>query len=198
MGSRSAKTGKKRRKGEKSPALVTTTKAKAKDEDWGLFEILRGPLGPIVDILGPLATGRVAVSIIVILLLFIWFRGPGRQSSSVGYAGNSRPGQIAAYDEIWRREESELWDWLEQRVGVDGLMLKDRSAQRATKDVEKEAKSKLKQRQRILGGKDIDAKLREERMSEREMDEAIRVTQERLHVLKDVVDKRKSKQGVSG
>jgi hypothetical protein len=35
-------------------------------------------------------------------------------------------------------------------------------------------------------------------MSEREMEDAIRVTQERLHVLKDVVEKRKSKQGVGG
>jgi hypothetical protein len=57
---------------------------------------------------------------------------------------------------------------------------------------------RLKQRQKVLAGKDLGAKLAEERMSEREMEDAIRVTQERLHVLKDVVERRKSKQGVVG
>jgi hypothetical protein len=112
--------------------------------------------------------------------------------------GYSSANRIAAYEEIWRKEESELWDWLEERVGLEGLAPGDGAGIGRTKDAKQDSKIKLKQRQKILGGKDVEAKLNEERMSEREMEDAIRVTQERLHVLKDVVEKRKSKQGVGG
>ena len=197
VGSKSAKAGKKRRKGEKSPVAVTATKTREKQEDWGMFDVFRGPLGPVVSILKPLANGSMAISIIVFLLLFIWFRGSSRASAGVGYPAYSTSDKIAAYEKLWRKEESELWEWLEERVGVDGLVGREGLQQKAKpKNAKKDAETKLKQRLKIIGGKDVNAKLQEERMSEREMDEAIRITQERLYVLKDVVEKRKSKQGV--
>jgi hypothetical protein len=99
---------------------------------------------------------------------------------------------------MWRKEESELWGWLEARVGLDGLGRGENEGPAISRDAPKDSKVRLKQRQKILGGKDVEAKLNEERMSEREMEDAIRVTQERLHVLKHVVERRKSKQGVGG
>jgi len=193
VGSKSAKAGKKRRKGEKSTVVVTTTTTQQKEEDWGIFELFRGPLGPVVSIFRPLANGNVAVGIIVCLLLFIWFRGPSRHSAGVGYPAHSGSDRIAAYEELWRREESELWDWLEERVGIDGLVPKDGLESRNTKNTEKDAKLKLKQRQRILGGKDAGARLQEERMSEREIQAALHLTEERLHTLRNVVERRRSK-----
>ena len=199
IGSKSAKAGKKRRKGATSPVSVTTTEPQKKEEDWGMFDFLRGPLGPVVGIFQPLANGSAAFSIIVILLFLLWFRGPSQPSAGgVGYVGYSSANRIAAYEEMWRKEESELWDWIENRVGLDGLSLGDGARFGKSKDANQESKLKLKQRQKILGGKDAEAKLNEERMSQREMEDAIRVTQERLHVLKGVVERQKSKQGVRG
>jgi hypothetical protein len=199
VGSKSAKAGKKRRKGATSPVPIMTTEPQKKEEDWGIFDFLRGPLGPVVSIFKPMANGPVAISIIILLLFLLWFRGPSRPpAGSVGYMGYSSANRIAAYEEIWRKEESELWDWLEERVGLEWLAPGDGAGIGRTKDAKQDSKIKLKQRQKILGGKDVEAKLNEERMSEREMEDAIRVTQERLHVLKDVVEKRKSKQGVGG
>jgi hypothetical protein len=164
-----------------------------------VFEVLRGPLDPVVSLLKPAANGRVAIGIIVILLFWLWFRGLSRPSAgSVGYLGYSSANRMAAYEELWHREESELWDWLEERVGFDGLPLGDNAGNVKRREGMKDSKAMLKRRQKILSGKDVEAKLDEERMSEREMEDAIRVTQERLHVLRDVVEKRKTKQGVGG
>ena len=44
-----------------------------------------------------------------------------------------------------------------------------------------------------MKGYSVEAKLREEKMSEREMEDAIRVTQERLLVLQKAVEKQKVK-----
>jgi hypothetical protein len=121
VGSKSAKAGKKRRKGATSPVPIMTTEPQKKEEDWGIFDFLRGPLGPVVSIFKPMANGPVAISIIILLLFLLWFRGPSRPpAGSVGYMGYSSANRIAAYEEIWRKEESELWDWLEERVGLEG------------------------------------------------------------------------------
>ena len=79
------------------------------------------------------------------------------------------PERIAAYEEIWRREESELWDWLEERVGMERL---------------REATRNPGER------KNLEDKLRDEKMEERELDSAIRVTEEKLKVLKGGVEKK--------
>jgi hypothetical protein len=199
VGSKSAKTGKKKRKGATSPVPAATTEPQKKEESWGMFDFLRGPLDPVVGIFKPVANGPVAIGIILILLFLLWFRGPSRPpAGDVGYMGYSRANRIAAYEEMWHKEESELWDWLEARVGLEGLALGEKTGTAILRDTTNDSKAKLKQRQKILGWKDVEARLNEERMSEREMEDAIRVTQERLHVLKDVVDRRKSKQGVGG
>jgi hypothetical protein len=104
-----------------------------------------------------------------------WFRfgfsgrsGAGRDLG-LGYFGT--PERVAAYEEIWRREESELWEWLEDRVGMDRL-----------RDVSKMP----------IEAQDMAERLKDERMEEREMDHAIRVTEEKLKVLKKTVEKRKA------
>ena len=112
--------------------------------------------------------------------------------------GYSSADRIAAYEEMWHKEESESWNWLEQRVRLEVLALRDEPGNGKSTGAKQDAKVKLQQRRRILSGKDVQAKLNEERMSEREMADAVRVTQERLHVLQDVVENRKGKQGVGG
>lgn len=192
-GSKGPKPSKRRRKIEKSPSPSSTSQVvKQKVENWGLLEPFRGPLGPIVSIFRPFA-GVLAVATILILLCIICFRQPvGGPTTDVGYAGYPSSARLAAFEEMWQKEESELWSWLEDRTGMDGLVMRDNAKHRCQKVSGLTAETKAKERQRVLGSKDIEARLRAERMSDREMEDAIRVTQERLDVLKRVMERKKS------
>jgi hypothetical protein len=172
----SGKGKKKGRKGRESKSINRATDgasdSKPEVENWGLLEPLRGIFGPIIDILKPVLTGNILYGLLVGLLVASWFRfgfsGRGSNNRDIGFFGT--PERIAAYEEIWRREESELWDWLEERVGMERL---------------REASRNPGER------KHMEDKLRDERMEERELDAAIRVTEEKLKVLKGVVEKKK-------
>jgi hypothetical protein len=171
---------------EKTAAAADSAAHKAGEGDsggWGLLEPLRGPLGPVVSIFKPIWSAHVALGIIGFLLFTIYSRGRAG-SSDVVYGGLSTPQRLAAYEEMWRREETDLWDWLEDRVGLDGI-----GVPQAGQPHDSRAQQRLR-RQR-LRSKDSVSKLNEERMSEREVDHAIRVTRERLDVLEDLVHARK-------
>ncbi len=172
--------GKRRgRKGKESKSLSKQTDGasdtKPAASNWGLFEPVHGLLEPLIDIVRPLLTGNVLYGILVGLLVASWFsfgfsgNGRGNRDLGIGYFGT--PERLAAYEEIWRREESELWEWLEDRVGMDRL-----------RDVNRMP----------IEAKTIQDKLKEEKMEEREMDAAIRVTEEKLRVLKASVEKNKA------
>jgi hypothetical protein len=172
---------KKGRKGKSSQTSGPTSevegssKAAAKT-DWGLFEPARPILGPLVDTIKPILTGNVVYGLLVGLLVATWF-GFGSYSRASGPYGRelaflSYPDRLAAYEEMWRREESELWEWLEERIGLDGL-----------------DSTKLHNRKRTVDPRAIQDRLREEKMSEREIKEAISVTEEKLKVLRSVIDK---------
>ncbi|KAL2065227.1 hypothetical protein VTL71DRAFT_2896 [Oculimacula yallundae] len=179
------KKGKKGRKGREMKGVSKTTDGAADSkptvDDWGMLEPLHGILGPIVSILQPLLTGNIMWGIIVGLLVASWFgfgfKG-GRSSGGnqpMAYFGT--PDRIAAYEEIWRREKSELWQWLEDRVGLDGL--------RDPIHMPIEARA-------------MQDRLKDEKMEDREIDDAIRVTEEKLMVLKASVEKRKANAAGSG
>ncbi|KAK4982452.1 hypothetical protein LTR50_007727 [Elasticomyces elasticus] len=146
------------------------------DASWGLFEPLRGPFGPIFSLLKPLFTAQVIIVLLCILLAYTWYTKP---KGAVGFPGPSSPERIAAYEEIWRQEESGLWDWLDERAGLEGAhapLLEQR-----------------RDRQRDAAVRDMKRKLKDGRMSERQVDEAIRVTEERLGALKEAVQRRKGR-----
>lgn len=192
-GSKGAKPSKRRRKGEKSPSSSPKSQVSKHDEEhWGLLEPFRGTLGPIVRVLKPF-TGALTVATIVVLLWIIWSRRPDRgPATAFGYPGYPSSTRLAAYEEIWRNEESELWLWLEDRAGTARVLTRDSPDQKSKKASRLKAESKAKERQRILASKNVEARLREERMSEREMEDAIRVTGERLKVLEELMERRKS------
>jgi hypothetical protein len=203
-GSKGLKPGKRRKRVDKS--LTTSPKSQAikqHDENWGLLEPFRGIFGPIVDIFKPFA-GTLAVATIVVLLCIIWFRHPIRGPiGGMGYPSYSSSARLAAYEEMWHKEEGELWSWLEDRVGIDGLAFRDDLEQKGKKGSGQTAKAKAKargkERQKIVAGsRDTEARLREEKMSDREMEDAIRVTQDRLEVLKGVMERKKSGRRSSG
>ncbi len=154
---------------------------------WGIFEPAHPLLGPLVDIIKPLITGNVVYGLLVGLLVAAWFGfGTTRQAarpygSELGYL--AYPHRIAAYEEMWRREESELWDWLEERLSMGRLHA---------------ASSPPPSRKKLVDPKSIEEKLQEDRMDEREIREAIRVTEEHLEVLKEVVDRKNPKKVRAG
>lgn len=187
------KGGKKKRKGDKGSSEQPKSKASPdKVENWGLLEPVRSIFGPIVDILGPMAQ-PLAFVVIVVLVGIIWFRRPSGSQPRGKNIGYSESARIAAYEEMWRGEENDLWEWLEERVGIDGVALNLSPDEKDTADARRRAKLRAKERQKLLGSRNAQARLDEERMSEREMEEAIRTTQEKLDILKGVMEEKKSK-----
>lgn len=146
-----------------------------KTQDWGLLEPLHGILGPIGDILKPVVTGNVLYGLLVGILVATWF-GSGFNSPrrGTGYgrdvAFSDYAERAVAYEEIWRREEGDLWDWLDERVGIHRMN-----------------EGGMPIRKRATDPRTMEEKLREEHMSEREVEEAIKITQEKLDILKSVM-----------
>jgi hypothetical protein len=147
-------------------------------KDWGLLEPAHSVLGPLVDALKPLLTGNLVYGLLVGLLVTAWF-GFGTKWERMRVGGGNElafanyPQRLAAYEQMWKHEESELWDWIEERVGLERLnsgampVVQRRASEQRT----------------------VEDKLRDEKMDEREVREAIRVTEEKLRVLKSAVEK---------
>jgi hypothetical protein len=165
-----------------------TAQNRAAKKDWGLLEPIRPIFEPVADILQPLFTGNVMYGLLVGLLVATWFGfdlPPGRASSKYTQhpqVGFYSPDRVAAYEEMWRREDSELWEWLEERVGTGRLHAAARGAATASA-------SAGSVRKKAVEPRTLEEKMREERMDERQVQEAIRVTEEKLSVLRETMGK---------
>jgi hypothetical protein len=103
--------------------------------------------------------------LLVGLLVAAWFGFGDKRGSGGGMERWGSAERMVAYEEVWRREESELWEWLEERVGRGGVG-------------------------GVGGGRPVEEK--QVPLGEgREMDVAIKVTEEKLRALKGAVEKRK-------
>ena len=170
----------KRSKTQQSTENLASSKAgkgKPKKTHWGPLEPVRGIAEPLVDFVRPVLTGNVMYGLLVGLLVSMWFGFGSNAGKGVAPFGPDSarysPSRAAAYDEMWRREDSELWEWLEERVGIDRLS----------------SSNSAPVRRKVMDPRTVEEKLREERMDEREVEEAIRVTEEKLQVLRKVVGK---------
>lgn len=200
--------GKKKRRSEKrtrDEKIEETTKTNV---SWGILEPLRRPLEPVTDLLGPLVKMEVVVVFLSFMVLLLWFRGSGSGSAQLGpYPGYSSgqmvPSErLAAYENLWGREENEFWDWLEARANVDTILFREqvqRSRKHKAEDASESAKQRQKQRKRTLrsqnGAKEIETKIKEEKISQRAMEDAIKITRDRLEVLEHVVERNKKSRG---
>ncbi|CAG7925545.1 unnamed protein product [Penicillium olsonii] len=166
---------------------VATDSNTGKGESWGLFEPVRPLLEPVTGILSPLWSGNVAIVLILILLYMAFFRSPSSSSLAHqgGCIGHGLPQRLAAYEEMWRREETELWNWLEDRVGMDGMVFPN--AYRAPEP----HPSRRSSGGSATNERELASRLRDEKVSDREMDHAIRTTRQRLDVLEEMMSKRK-------
>ncbi|KAL5432828.1 hypothetical protein PMIN06_011888 [Paraphaeosphaeria minitans] len=154
---------------------VTPAAAQPKEPSWGPLDPLRSLLpGPLVSIIDILFTTQNIILILGALLIYAWFfRSP---STQIGPRANLSSAQRqVAYQQIWRSEEAELWNWLEERVALDHVH--GAVASRG-----------------VLQGQEIQSRLVAEGIKERQIDEAIRTTEERLSALKGAI-KRERKTG---
>ncbi|KAJ5360268.1 hypothetical protein N7517_009459 [Penicillium concentricum] len=171
-----------------SSKIAMDSKA-GKQESWGLFEPVRPLLEPFTSILSPLWSGNFAILIIVILFYMAFFRSSSSSSMAsheAGCPGHGLPQRLAAYEEMWRREETELWNWLEDRVGMDGMVFPNvyRSPEPHT--------SRRSYGVSTSDERELAERLREEKVSDREMDHVLRTTRQRLEVLEEMMGKRKA------
>ncbi|KAL9600700.1 MAG: hypothetical protein Q9219_003030 [cf. Caloplaca sp. 3 TL-2023] len=190
----------KRRKGEGDAEQETSPAPTAKVEgprhhatqqapDWGILEPLHGILGPVVDPVVSMLTPNIVIGFLVFLLLLNWYRGASPRHSGGPVVGNypyyhpgggggmmmPSPQRMAAYEEIWRAEESELWRWLEDRMGMDEFP---------------GAFGGGKGGKGVMGRR-FEKRIVDEGMREKEVEWAIRATEEKLDVLRGVVERRK-------
>ncbi|KAI5285267.1 hypothetical protein KEM54_000701 [Ascosphaera aggregata] len=187
--SKNGKGSKSKRKREptKEPEAVAekaTTEAQQRASSWGVFEPLHSPLSAVCDMLKPLLTGNLAVIVILILAILVWCRSPNVPANHVHPAHLSLHDRIALYEDLWLRQEHELWEWLEERVGLnDHTYL---PSQHESRNVQ----NNRVRRQLANAERTLDAHIEMGRMSQQEMEEAIRLTQARLEVLQKAVQKR--------
>ena len=172
--------------GESEKAIDARTQAR--NDSWGLLEPLHGILGPIVDIFRPFISANMIIGFLLLFIMISWLRGPKTLAKNqLGLPGLSSPERIAAYDEIWRREESDLWDWLEGRISMEEIAY-PASSRSQDQDAVKKART---QREKSLKGQGMQARLAAESMKERDVDHAIKVTEERLQELKGAMQRRR-------
>lgn len=149
-------------------------------DSWGALKPLRGILGPIVDIFSSLISKNMVIGFlsILVILTWLWSSTPTSRGRK-GLQGMPTPERLAAYEEIWRREENSLWDWLEERIGMEGIPYPTSRA------VDHEAFQKArKQREQSLKNRHFEAHLVDETIDEREFAQAIRAMEQRLDELK--------------
>ncbi|MCJ1308024.1 hypothetical protein MMC25_001674 [Agyrium rufum] len=168
--------------------------------NWGPLEPLHDILGPVGDILGPLWSSNTVIVVLLFLLVMSWFRdsrarsgsggglmtgrgGVGRYGSVAGLQGLSAQQRAIAYEEIWREEESALWDWMEERVGMrngdgDGDEIAAVRKRAGVKDQEKVSKKIRKERESALKGESVAG------TAKKDVEWAIRITEDKLRDLK--------------
>ncbi|KAF2205243.1 hypothetical protein GQ43DRAFT_437158 [Delitschia confertaspora ATCC 74209] len=161
---------------------TTQAAAKSQAKNWGLLEPVRGLLGPLADPLEALFSTQVLIGVLLFMIAWLYFfRIPSSPSLSNTQVSLSTPERLAAYEQIWRAEENELWQWLDERVAMDQTAGFGKAGE--------DAMSKQRQKREMANRLKDDPAAKS--MNEREIDEAIRITQERLEGMKRAVLERK-------
>jgi hypothetical protein len=226
---KNVKAGKARRKpGEVGPDPATVAVETAAGElevDEGISEPLRGSLiGPLFNAFSLFWNAKFILAVIGILLFVFLSRNLNSPqtptSRGVGYypGGLTMSQRLAAYEEMRQGEETEteLWNWLEKRVGLDRLLrvnvpIAERTTRTTSTKSQTRGQPHQKKSQKLQGLRgrelklelelepELDARLNndEEKMADRELDHAIRATRQRLKVLEEEIAKRKGQHSTS-
>ncbi|KAF2395495.1 hypothetical protein EJ06DRAFT_560653 [Trichodelitschia bisporula] len=166
------KGGKRRREAEPTADVEVMQPAASRSESWGLFEPLRMPLEPITSLVGGMISTPQLIGFLTVMVLLLtwrlWRAGPAA-TRGVLAPWDYQPARVAAYEAMWKGEEEGLWTWLEERTGAEALLYRGPGVEAEVREM----KSKLA----AVGG-------------EREAQEAVRVTREKLAVLEAALKQR--------
>ena len=164
-----------------------STAEAAKESSWGMLEPVHGVCSGVGDLMTPFMTPVGILTGLLLLMTSLWIRAAwSSPSGGVGLAGLGAQGRYAvAYDQSWRGEEGRLWDWLEDRVQLGVIAAGDGNSGLDP------SKSQKVLKRSSSGEPGMVERLGGERMDERQVDDAIKVTEERLDALKYLVEKRK-------
>ncbi|KAK6504370.1 hypothetical protein TWF506_002571 [Arthrobotrys conoides] len=179
------KGGKKKRKaGGDAAAATATTSAPVQSssasaaQKWGM---LAPVMEPITSLVGEFGAG-ILVTLMVVMLSMSLSRAMFGDPSAGGRERGLRKSEREILAEMWMREEAGLWEWLEDRAGADEVF--SPFEERVGRRYEREGAAMKEGIKRQSGNVD-------KRMADRMVEEGIRVTEERLGVLKRVNEERK-------
>ncbi|EPS42465.1 hypothetical protein H072_3632 [Dactylellina haptotyla CBS 200.50] len=164
-----------------SPTTPAVSTAASAAQKWGMLAPI---MDPVTTLVGEFGAG-IFVTVVIILLSMSLSRAIWGDARGGLDPARLRKGERELLNEMWMREEAGLWDWLEDRAGISEALSFD---ERVGRRYEREGKGMESQVGRQSGGLDPG-------MVGRQVDEAIRVTEERLGVLKRVNEERKVKLG---
>ena len=173
---------------------------------WGVFLPLKPVLGPVVEMVPGGGMGLlVGVGVLLVIICAITGKLPffGKKSTTGDRSPPGRysrpempPGRYGSYsdwEQSWYAEEQGLWDWLDDRVGLNAANL---GGVPSNTQEERRAKawgklSKTERNQMLNNIAEVGG------MGEREVEEAVKVMEKRLEVLRAIVNERKVQQGVA-
>ncbi|KAF3177669.1 hypothetical protein EYR41_008689 [Orbilia oligospora] len=179
------KGGKKKRKaGGDAAAATAATSAPVQSssssaaQKWGM---LAPVMEPISSMVGEFGAG-ILVTLIVVMLSMSLSRAIFGDPSAGGRERGLRKSEREILAEMWLREEAGLWEWLEDRAGLEEVIspFEERVGRRYGWEA-----AAMKEGIKRQSGK-VD-----KRMADRMVEEGIKVTEERLGVLKRVNEERK-------
>jgi hypothetical protein len=138
-----------------------------------------GVLEQVFGLLGAFISSNVIIAILCVTIVFlVWRQGRANPRRSALAFSMPHHNRIAAYEDVWRSEENELWKWLEERVGMDKMNL----AAHSDSNTWEGRRPKLPVIDKL---EHLDA------LGEREIIEAVRLTKERLLMLEEAIHKQK-------
>ncbi|KAF8419664.1 hypothetical protein EV426DRAFT_538315 [Tirmania nivea] len=215
-GAKGGKKGKGDRKGAQTSSVANSAaaqkaarekEAREKEERenaaWGVFLPLKPVLGLVLEMVPGGGIGLL-IGLGILLMIICVFMGKlpffGKKTTAGDRSPSGRypttgmpPGRYGSYpdwEQSWHAEEQGLWDWLEDRVGLNaanmGGVPSNTQEERRTMAWNKLGnieRNQILNRIGEVGG-----------MGEREVEEAMKVMEKRLEILRAIVSKRKSQQ----
>jgi len=174
---------------------TTSKHSSSKDADWGILE----PLRAIVDILGSLISPVTIMGVLLIVFVVLWARIAYFSRSSDRYAvGAGRSQRAYVYDDLWRREDSDLWAWLEDRMAPEDITSVIANAGSRGRSDAGDGEHAATQHRLQLQSREMEGRLEAHDADEKKITEAIRVTQEHLEALKLAKDRRAAQAAAEG
>ncbi|KAK6335846.1 hypothetical protein TWF730_003221 [Orbilia blumenaviensis] len=164
-------------------ATITTSSSSAASsaQKWG---ILAPVMEPVTSLLGEFGAGILVTLVVVMVAMSLSraiFGDPSPSSNTPSAKRGLRRTEREILAEMWMREEAGLWDWLEDRAGIEGVLpFEERVGRRYDWEAAGMREGVRRQSANV-----------DRRMAERMVDEGIRVSEERLGVLKRVNEEEK-------